>query len=305
MPTTGDGQAGRPRKDITDELAARIVDYMRAHAIQAGTHLPAQELADLFNVSRSPVTQALRRLADKQIVAHLPNRGFYAVSAAPPASEELGLAKPGNLNEVYFRLADDRVRGLLPDQVSERSLRQRYDLTRGEMNELLNRVAHEGWASRRPGYGWQFAPVLTTPLALEQSYRIRIALEPASLLEPTFDFPKRTAERARQHEESLLHGGIETMSADVLYERGVQFHEMLAAAARNPFFLDTLRRINRMRRLFTYRAMVDRRRYYGQVTEHMQILDLLIEGRSEDASQAMRSHLQRVLGNLQKIRTGE
>jgi DNA-binding GntR family transcriptional regulator len=304
MPGSADSTT-RSRRDITDELAGRIVDHMRSHALAVGTHLPAQELADLFNVSRSPVTQALRLLADKQIVAHMPNKGFYALLTEPPALEDLGLATPARSREVYFRVAEDRVRGVLPDQVSERSLRQRYDLTRGEANELLNRIAEEGWATRRPGYGWQFAPVLTTPESLEQSYRLRIAIEPEALLEPTFDLPRRLAQRAHDREADMLRGSIETMSPDRLYESGVAFHEMLATASRNPFFLDTLKRVNRMRRLFAYRAMVDRRRYYGQVEEHMRILDLLIEGRNADAARSMRIHLETVLINIRKIKPGE
>jgi DNA-binding GntR family transcriptional regulator len=305
MPTKAERPGARPRKDITGELAKRIVEHMRSHAIAVGTHLPARELADLFNVSRSPVTQALRLLAEKQIVAHVPTKGFYAAMTKPPACEEIGLAGPGRLSEVYFRLAEDRVLGQMPDQVSERSLRQRYDLTRGEANELLSRIAHEGWAKRRPGYGWQFARVLTTRRALEQSYRLRIAIEPVSLLEPTFDIAKSALLRARDLEVEMLHGSIDTMSPYTLYERGVQFHEMLAAASNNDFFLEALRRVNRMRRLFAYRAMVDRRRYYGQVEEHIRVLDLLIEGRNEDASRAMRKHLENVLSNLKRIKPGK
>jgi DNA-binding GntR family transcriptional regulator len=304
MRSSAEGQATRPRRDITDELAARIVEHMRSHAIAPGTHLPAQELADLFNVSRSPVTQALRRLADKQVVAHTPNKGFHALLTEPPASEDIGLPPSGRLSAVYFRLAADRVSGEVPAQVSERALRQRYDLTRGETSELLNRIAHEGWAVRRPGYGWQFAEVLTTPRALEQSYRLRIAIEPAALLEPTFDVTRNALVRARDMEADMLGGSIDTMSPDMLYERGVQFHEMLAAASHNTFFLDTLRRVNRMRRLFAYQVMVDRRRYYGQVEEHIRVLDLLIDGRSAEASLAMRLHLESVLSNLKKIKTG-
>jgi DNA-binding GntR family transcriptional regulator len=292
----------RSRKDITGELAVLIVEHIRAQALQPGAHLPAQELADIFKVSRSPVIQALRLLEEKQLVTHVPNHGFY-LAAQVPETEDLGFERRTHLSTIYFKMAEDRLRGELKDQVSERSLRQSYGLTRGEVHELLNRMTQEGWAERRPGYGWTLAPVLTTPKALEQSYRLRIALEPASLIQPGFELPRQAAQRARASEQQLLDGGIETMSPDALYERGVRFHEMLAEASNNPFFLDTLRRINRMRRLFTYRAMADRARYYGQVKDHIRILDLLIENKNHQAADQMRAHLDRVLANIQKIKT--
>jgi DNA-binding GntR family transcriptional regulator len=116
---------------------------------------------------------------------------------------------------------------------------------------------------------------------------------------------RRTLLRSREQEAAMLRGSIDTMSPDVLYERGVQFHELLAEASRNPFFLDTLRRVNRMRRLFAYRAMIDRRRYYGQVEEHIRVLDLLLDGRNADAARAMHIHLESVLSNLKRIGTDE
>ncbi|QJP14592.1 GntR family transcriptional regulator [Starkeya sp. ORNL1] len=292
----------RPRRDITDELAARILAHIRESSLQYGAHLPAQELADRFNVSRSPVTQALRVLTEKQILSHVANRGFYVAAAAVPQASDVGLSETASLSGIYFQMAKDRLRGDLEDQVSERALRQRYNLSRGEVSELLDRAAQEGWVERRPGYGWSFSPVLTTPLALEQSYRVRLALEPATLLEPTFYLPRALAEKERERERQLIAGEIETISPDALYERGVRFHETLAEASQNPFFLDVLRRINRMRRLFTYQAMEDRKRYYGQVRDHIRILDLLIENRNVEAADLMRRHIERVLRNVRKIK---
>ena len=102
---------------------------------------------------------------------------------------------------------------------------------------MLSRVAHEGWAERRPGYGWSFSPMLTTPESLEQTYRVRLALEPAALLEPAYCLDPVTAARCRAAELRLLAGAIETDSADVLHERGVRFHEAIVGASGNPFFL--------------------------------------------------------------------
>ena len=93
-------------------------------------------------------------------------------------------------------------------------------------------------------------------------------------------------------------------AADVsaLHERGVRFHESIVGAGRNPFFLDALRRINRVRRLLSYRSMATRGRYHEQAREHLDILGLLEQGRNAEAADALRAHLVTTIRNLDRIR---
>lgn len=292
----------RRRSDISSVVAARIVQYLAEEKLPVGTHIPTQDLADRFAVSRSPVNQALKLLSGKGLVAHRPNKGYFISATAPATPEHIGLALEDELSLVYFRIAEDRLSGRLGDQVSETFLRQTYGVTRSQLSQLLSRIGQEGWAARRPGYGWTFSPILTTPEALEQTYRLRMAIEPAALIEPTFQLSREAADQCREIEQWFLSGGIETASADTLYERGVRFHETLAAAARNPFFLDALRRVNRVRRLLAYRSMIDRQRYYSQTREHLHILDLLVQDRNDEAASAMARHLRSVVRNLKRIK---
>jgi len=220
---------------------------------------------------------------------------------ASPASV-LGLTTRDDTSDVYFRIAEDHLHGRLPDPASESYLKETYGVTKAQLNAVLARISQEGWAERRPGYGWSFSPMLTTPESLEQTYRVRLALEPAALLEPTYRLEPDAAARCREAELRLLAGAIETDSADALHERGVRFHEAIIGASGNPFFLEAVRRINRVRRLLSYRSMVDRKRYRQQCEEHLQILDLLERERNEEASQALRLHLEHTIGNLQEIR---
>ena len=97
--------------------------------------------------------------------------------------------------------------------------------------------------------------MLTTPDSLLQSYRLRLALEPAALLEPGYRLDPKVLERCRAAEMHLLNGGIETDTADQLHDRGVRFHESLVEASGNPFFVDKIRRVNRVRRVLSYRSM--------------------------------------------------
>jgi len=213
----------------------------------------------------------------------------------------LGLDTAEELSGTYFRIAEDRLRGRLPDAFSELQLRKLYSLTPAQAQGLLTRMAQEGWVQKKPGYGWEFSPMLTTPESLMQSYRLRLALEPAALLEPGYRLDPQKLARCKAAEQHLLQGGMDTDTADQLHERGVFFHETLVEGSGNPFFIDTIRRVNRVRRLLSYRAMQDRKRYKQHCKQHLAVLDLLEHGRNEEASAMLREHLQSTLRNFSKI----
>lgn len=293
----------------TRSIAAQIATHVRDAGLEPGTHLPAQMLADRLRVSRSPVNEALAGLEATGLVQRQPNRGFFL--ARLPTPHELGEQTPDGqgapadpLTATYFRIAEDRLAGTLPDDVTESALRQRYShLTATQLAEVLARIRNEGWIEKKQGgYGWSFSTMMMTADSLLQSYRLRLALEPAALLEPGYRLDPAVLQRCRAAELHLLEeGGIETDTPDQLHDRGVRFHESLVEASGNPFFIDAIRRVNRVRRLLSYRSMRDRRRYEEHCRQHLYILDLLAEGRNGDAAEALRRHLDSTLRNLGSI----
>ena len=295
-------RTSRVRGEMTEVLAARILEHINGEPLASGTHLTAQDLADRFNVSRSPVNRALRLLHAKGVLAHESNRGYFVAVPRSTSPQDLGLSAEDELSRTYFQIAEDRLHGHLPAQVSESLLRERYELTKANLVAILTRISQEGWATRRPGYGWEFAEMLVTPEALLQTYRVRMALEPAALLEPGYRIEPATVERLRAAELRLLDGALDLEPADKLHERGVRFHEAIVGACRNPFFFDSLHRINRVRRLLSYRSMVVRDRYREQCREHLDILGLLEQGRTTEAAEALRAHLVTTIRNLDRIR---
>jgi DNA-binding GntR family transcriptional regulator len=285
---------------LVPALPSQIVELVRAEELPVGAHLPAQWLADRLRVSRSPVNEALELLKSQGIVRREPNRGYFLATATPsPAlvSQEAGASE----DATYFRIAEDRLRGELPDHFTEAMLRRRYGLTPAQLQAVLARIADEGWVRKKPGYGWEFSTMLTTPESLLQSYRLRLAIEPAALLEPGYRIDRQVIARCRAAELHLLQGGIETDTADQLHDRGVRFHESLVEGSGNPFFIDTMRRVNRVRRLLSYRSMRDRSRYKEHCDQHLMLLDLLERDRNEEAAEVMREHLGSTLRNLARI----
>ena len=287
---------------VSDSLVVRIGNEIREGALVTGSHLSAQSLADRFGVSRSPVAEALRILQTDRLVEHHANKGYFVTAAAKDRSEWNAQPQLAHLDKAYFALAEDRLEGRLPKTVSANLLKERYRLTAADVNSLCTRVVKEGWLERRAGYGFQFTEILNTADALVQTYRFRMALEPAALLEPGYELDRAAAKEARRVEERIIAGGVETMSIEELYARGVRFHELIVSGSKNPFYLDALQRINSIRRLLAYRSSATRERYYSQAEDHLEILDLLETGRNEEASWKLRTHLGHVIHNLAAIR---
>ena len=294
-----------PPMKATVPISAQIVTLIQTEDWPVGTHLRAQPLADRLRVSRSPVNEALQLLEDKGILRRERNRGYFLDRRGGdiPAEvlQEVGVSEADASVTAYFKIAEDRLQGRLPDTFSEASLKARYQLTPAQLTAVLTRIAQEGWAERKPGYGWAFSSMLTTPDSLLQSYRLRLALEPAALLEPGYRLDPQVLQRCRVAEQQLLDGGIGSATADELHERGVYFHESLVEASGNAFFIDTIRRVNRVRRLLSYRSMRDRKRYVEHCHQHLEVLQLLERERNEEASQALREHLGSTLRNLGRI----
>lgn len=279
---------------LVDEIAAWMVEERLA----VGVHLRTKDLARRFAVSRWPVEQALKKLVANGAVEHRPNKGFFVAQERTVAPDRPAFDP---VHEAYLAVSRDLTEGQLPLQVSENRVRDRYSLTRAQTAALLGRMLREGLAEKRPGYGWQFSEFLTTSRALEHTYELRLLIEPAALLSPNYSLPGETLARLRRTENELLAGAIESLAPDALFEKAVAFHEELIKGTGNPFLLETLRRMNRLRRLLVYRSMDDRRRYFGQSEEHMQILDAIESGRMKEAAGLMHDHLSAVMERLRAI----
>ena len=81
-PAEGAANGGRP---LVDELADRIRAAVMTGRLEIGTRLLQQSLAADFEVSRTPVREALRKLESEGLVEVIPNRG--AIVRGPTARE--------------------------------------------------------------------------------------------------------------------------------------------------------------------------------------------------------------------------
>jgi DNA-binding GntR family transcriptional regulator len=283
-----------PISPLAARIALDVIARIDGGRLRSGDALREAALAETHQVSRSPVREALQALTAAKLTRHHPNRG--AVVADDITQDGLKRARryftQSDDDEPYRKIAADHLAGILPTECTEAEISRRYKLGRAKTRHIIARIAQEGWIERRPGYGWAFLPVLTTPQAFSSGYRFRLALEPAALLEPTFKIDEPAFARFRAAQRALIDGGIYTTSSVELFRLGAAFHEMLAKCSGNPFFFDALQRINRLRRLIEYRAMVNTAHFIDQAHEHLNIMDLVESGDMEAAAAFLASHLE-------------
>jgi DNA-binding GntR family transcriptional regulator len=284
-------QAAPEPSALPTQLASQIVELLRTAKRLSGEHLSEQEFADAFRVSRTPVREAFRLLEDMSVLEKRPNRGYFLLRDAEEL-EHQHLQASESEDQVYFDIAADRLSGALPERFTENQLMRRYNVSRSRLVKYLLQMQHEGWLERLPGHGWEFQPTLNSPEVYEQSFRFRLLIEPVALLEPGYSLSPDTIEQLRTQQKAMLDGGIFSYSRSHTFQIGASFHEAIVAAAQNPFYLDAIRRVNRLRRLMEYRLTAGRARMIQQCKEHLALLDILETGNYREASAFLRMHLE-------------
>lgn len=276
---------------LSQKISVQLAQDILAGELPGGTHVGAQHVAEKYGVSRTPVREALNQLADKGALLREVNRGYFVADSPPEALVQWLKRQSEDSADDYQRMADDWLTDDLPEEVTEKYLRDRYGLTKSRVADLLMRAAREGWAERKEGYGWRFLPVAKTAAAFEEIYRFRMAIEPAALLEPSFELDRAQLDEQKRIQSGMLEASMEHLSDERILQNGAAFHEAIIRMANNPYFFASLQRVNRMRRLMEYRTKVDRERSTIQCTEHLALVDLLERGELAEASYFMRRHL--------------
>jgi DNA-binding GntR family transcriptional regulator len=272
--------------ELIGRLCNSILTYLREESPPVGHRLSERGLAERFGVSKTPMRAALTLLHQDGVLDRT-ETGRYEVSRTGPSIEPAPVAE----DEAYLRIADDVLAGALPQRVTRNELQRRYDLPRARVDELLTRMTHEGWVAPQLGYGWAFLPVLTSLQSYRDSYRFRLLIEPAGILEPTFELDHDAVARRRDEQQHLVDTGLAGVSPAELFDLNTRFHETIAACVHNQFHLDSLVRLNRLRRLVEYRQALVPQRAVLRCREHVELAGLLLAGERERAAEFLRGHL--------------
>jgi DNA-binding GntR family transcriptional regulator len=279
-----------PLSPLQRRVAARIAERLRAPGDAGGMPLTELQLAADLGVSRTPVRAALGWLVRQGLLQHRPGIGFVGGSAAPHAPLDLPTAAD-DAERLFVAVARERNAGRLPGDVSEADLMRRFEVTRPTLLRVLNRLAEIGMVERKSGHGWLFAPSAYDEAAQRESYRFRTLIEPAGLREPGFVLPDGWIATMRRRHEQMLAQPWHDGAAVELFEMNAQFHEGLAAASGNRYFLMAVQQQNRLRRFVNYDWGLGAERMVVSCSEHLEMLDRIAAGDHEVAAALMTRHL--------------
>lgn len=271
------------------ELADRIARLIHDTAMQAGDRLNEKRLAEQLGVSRTPVRAVLEQLASLGFVARKPNRGVELLLAPPLPQPATEAAEDDD--ELLLRISHDRQSKRLDDYVSEKDLMERYGLGRPVVRHALERLADLGVVERKLGYGWRFLADVWDFAARQESYRFRMVIEPAAIREPGFMLPPGWFEDMKAQHEAFLRAPWTEGSSIAFFEMNAAFHEGVAAASGNRFFVAAIQRQNRLRRLANYDWTHGRERVEVNCGEHLAMLAHMQAGDTELAALLMQRHL--------------
>jgi DNA-binding GntR family transcriptional regulator len=277
--------------NLQTRLAGRILIHVKERGYGPGAWLSENGLAQTFGVSRTPVRGALAVLSKRGLLNVVPRRGYVLKRALRDQDLEPYSDLASEDDKLVQRMAADRFSGELPDNVSETDLMRRYGVARGSLARVLNGLVLDNVIERRSGHGWRFLPAMDATQLHEDSYRFRLLIEPACVLEPTFRLDKARAQRLRQIHVDLLSDGLEKLSSGKFFELNAEFHEFVASCSRNRFLEQAVIHQNRLRRFFSYIAVFAPERMRVSCSEHVAILDRLMAGEREHAATLLWRHL--------------
>lgn len=277
---------------LQTRVTREILALARREDLGVGDRLAESILAEKIGTSRTPVNVALHHLVTLGVVYYDANRGFFM---ARPARDVTDVAAPffeEPDDPLYLKIAEDRLAHRLPAVISEADLMRQYEVSRSELRRVLSRMQEEGWLERQVGHGWQFMPMIDSVDAYEESYLFRAAIEPTGVMSPTFSANRVELEELRRRQRFIAESGYLSMNSVELFEANSEFHETIAKWSGNRFIAQSVRRMDRLRRLVEYRQARARKPRQEQALEHLAILDAIAQHDLLRAATLLRDHIE-------------
>jgi DNA-binding GntR family transcriptional regulator len=281
-----------PLTPLQTRVTREILTLVRRDDLAVGDRLAESVLAERIGTSRSPVNVALHHLVALGVVYYDANRGFFMAKAAREVTDVAAQFFDEPEEPLYLKIAADRLARRLPDVISEADLMRQYEVSRSALRRVLSLMQEEGWLEHQVGHGWQFMPMIDSVEAYEESYLFRAAIEPTGVLSPTFSANRVELERLKRRQQFIVDGGYLTMNSIELFEANSEFHETIAKWSGNRFIAQSVRRMDRLRRLVEYRQAKARKPRQGQALEHLAILDAIARQDLLKAAALLRDHIE-------------
>ena len=285
---------------IQSRIHAILTTMIADGRLQPGERLIETHVAAAFGVSRSPVRAALVALWHERRLRRVDGRGYLVsgpaalAMAGRPATLDVAAIEPTPLwSHIYADVESTLARHVLFHSVrlTEARLGQHFGVSRTVVRDVLGRMHATGLVGKeRPGR-WQVDRL--TPERLQHLYELRWLLEPAALRQAAPRVPpawlSSVAHRIRSQ------APISTGDPALFDHLEQDLHVELLGHCPN---LELLRALQPTRLLLVLN------RYLRELSiappapmarttmnEHLEVVDLLLAGRVEQACSALERHL--------------
>jgi DNA-binding GntR family transcriptional regulator len=277
---------------LQSDLAGRILRRLKEQGAGPGHHLVELDLCQQFGVSRTPIRGALKLLAAQGFVEARANRGFVLARSITEAPE----AETPNLQDeedkrLFMAIAEARTSGRLPAECAQQEIVRMFKAKLPTVVRVLRQIADLGLVERKPGNGWSFIASIDSERAQAESYAFRRLVEPAVLLQPTFELDREWLKTSRaRHLEYRRKPWRDSMAVG-FYQMNSDFHEGLARCSGNRFLLSAVQRQIELRSFMNYQWEYGVERVRESIDEHLAVLDAVEKGQNEEAAALMLQHL--------------
>lgn len=294
----------RPYFKIVEDLLALSIEDGR---LPAGTQLMASALAKRLDVSRPPVTRALKELAERGLIVPIDGRGFMVSGA------EATTPLRRNLHELDIGFAIDQTRDealVAPSwerilenvetdilnctpfgtfMISETGLGQFFEVGRSVVREVLSRLHARRMIRKDRQSHWIVGPL--SARMLKEGHEMRRQLEPIAVASAIGTLSRIDLAAMRERLRVALNDGI-ARSPDQVEGFEIDLHWTCVNASPNRLLTDmvkTMQYAGIVNRLFaTYIGVHDASTMFA---EHRLVFDHMLIGDREGTEAALRFHL--------------
>jgi DNA-binding GntR family transcriptional regulator len=291
------GTAPRLYQRVCDILAGQI----QSGQLTAGAPLKETGVAAMFGISRAPVRQALAELEEKGLILKAEGRGYIVSGgrlgeAAAPASivaEPAVRLLPFPSWEAIYAEVEREIAARIAFaswRVNEAELARAYKVSRTVARDVVGRLHQRGVVRKDDSSRW-YAPGLT-PDHVGELYEMRWLLEPVALMKAAPQVaPEFIAGMRAELDSAIAHA--RTITGATLDQLETSMHATLLAHCGNQTLMQaiTLPQSLLIAHRFLYRwtpRLFDTEPF---LPEHLEVVDLLQQGKAEKAAKALGQHL--------------
>ncbi|MBJ3777656.1 GntR family transcriptional regulator [Acuticoccus mangrovi] len=292
----------RPR--LSELIFVTLRDQIESGTLPAGLILEAAPLARFFDLSRTPVKEALHGLLEAGLVRPTQGRGVAVGPTGTPFRQDLaaaGLRLPARTQRSFtqrhwrtrfYPQTEQEIAACLPFgrfAINVSQFAAHKGVSRTLANETLVRLERLGLI-RQQGTRWYAGPLTETDI--DEHYEMRWLLEPCALVQSAATLPAAVLDAALDRAIAAL-ADPEAITLAMLDRSETDIHRTIVLHAPNRQMAEAIRRsqLPLMATNFSLKHTKAHGVMHQTLKEHFAVLEHLSHGDAEGAARALEAHL--------------